>query len=131
MGFTSGGTTAGGVDSELVIVGPFTKTGTLSTGSGLIHWPNNLGVTLTIVECTSYCDTAPTGADLIVDVNKDGTTIFTGTKLVTTAGQKAGSSTGPFAIGTIADGETITVDIDQVGASVAGKDLTVSLVCSF
>ena len=130
MGFASGGSGGGGSDGEIIVAGPWSKSGVLSTGTGTIHWINNTGYTLTFVEATAHVDTAPTGADIIVDINKEGSTIFDATKVVIAATENDGSSTD-FLVATIADGETITADIDQVGSTVAGEDLTIELLCSF
>ena len=72
--------------------------------------------------------TAPTGASLIVDINKNGTTLFTtqGNRPTIAAGANLGSTTAP-AVTTFAAGDYITVDVDQIGSTVAGSDLAVVL----
>lgn len=73
--------------------------------------------------------TAPTGADLIVDVNVDGTTAFsaqTGRPKIV-AGQTSGSAV-PAQAGVAVDvpvGGVVTIDVDQIGSTVAGSDLNV------
>jgi hypothetical protein len=71
--------------------------------------------------------TAPTGADLIVDVNKNGTTIFT------TQANRPAISAGTVVttdevtnmdVTSLAAGDELTVDVDQVGSSTAGSALT-------
>ena len=71
--------------------------------------------------------TAPTGAEIIIDVNKNGTTLFTTQSARTTvvAGDyDSGAEDVPDVVA-VAAGQYLTVDIDQVGSSVAGSDLTV------
>jgi hypothetical protein len=80
----------------------------------------------TIRSITTAVTTAPTGAALIADVNIGGTTVFT-----TQANRPSiainGFSDNSDAIeaGTFAAGDVISVDVDQVGSSVAGANLSV------
>lgn len=80
---------------------------------------------LTIEKCYVQAGTAPTGSTLIVDINKSGTTIFSGTKLQLTAGSTSGTQT-VFGTTSLAEGDTLTIDIDQVGSTIPGKDLYVT-----
>ncbi|MGH3375974.1 MAG: hypothetical protein ACRDP6_14645 [Actinoallomurus sp.] len=100
---------------------------TISTGKGRIY--NDTGVTLTIRSVRASVGTAPTGASLIVDVNKNGTTIFTtqaNRPTVAISGNTSGKVTN-MDVTTLADGDYITVDIDQIGSTVAGADLVVQV----
>ena len=73
--------------------------------------------------------TAPTGAAIIIDINKNGTTIFT------TQGNRPTIAISAFDSGevtnmditSLAKGDYLTLDIDQIGSSAAGKDLVVIL----
>ena len=105
----------------------FPITGTLTTGTTQLP-PLAAHRTLTIVKAFAVVDTAPTDATLIIDINKNGSTIMTGTKLQITTGNTTGSQT-TFSTTTLADEDLLTIDIDQVGSSVAGADLTVYLRC--
>lgn len=78
---------------------------------------------LTIVQGYLYCKTAPTGDDLIVDINKNGTSVFS-TPPQINDGATSGSATSSTAL---ASGDVLTVDIDQVGSTIAGADLTIHL----
>jgi hypothetical protein len=86
--------------------------------------------TLTIVKVKICVKTAPTGAALIVDVNKGGTTIFTTqeNRPQIAAGATSGDSGTPD-VTSLVEGDKLTVDIDAIGSSVAGADLTVEVVC--
>jgi hypothetical protein len=70
--------------------------------------------------------TAPTGANLIVDVNKNGTTIFTtqANRPEITAGSKTATSGAPD-VTSLSKNDAITIDVDQVGSTIAGADLSV------
>lgn len=85
---------------------------------------------LTIVKVKLYARTAPVGAALIVDVNKDGTTIFTtqGNRPSIADGANTGDSGTPD-VTALAEGDRLDVDIDQVGSTTAGSDLTIEVVC--
>jgi len=77
-------------------------------------------------------DTAPTGADLIVDVHKGsgtGTTIFTtqDNRPKITNGNYNGVSSAPD-VTSISEGDELSVYIDQIGSTVAGADLTIEVV---
>lgn len=82
----------------------------------------------TITDVRAYVDTAPTGATLIVDVNKNGTTIFTtqANRPIVAISGNASSTTLPD-VTAVAAGDRLTIDVDQIGSSVAGADLYVSV----
>jgi len=91
--------------------------------------------TLTIVKVKIVVKTKPTGAGsaVTVDVNKNGTTIFTtqgGRPSITVAGGFAiDDSSTPDITGLIED-DIVTIDVDAIGGTVAGADLTVEVVCT-
>jgi hypothetical protein len=72
--------------------------------------------------------TAPTGASVIVDVKKNGTTIFTttGNRPAISAGGFSGVSGTPDTP-SVTTNDYLTVDVSQVGSTVAGSDLTVQI----
>ena len=73
-------------------------------------------------------NTAPTGAALVVDVNRNGTTIYSdqGGRPSIAAGTNSATGNNP-AVTTLAAGDYLTVDVDQVGSATAGADLTVTV----
>jgi hypothetical protein len=101
--------------------------GVLQTGTNVCpRWYNKTGQSLTTSGIFIYSETAPTGADLIVDVNIDGTTMFTtqGNRPTIEATENSGTSGTPD-VTTIADGSYLTFDIDQVGSTIPGADLVI------
>lgn len=68
---------------------------------------------------------APTGADLVWDVNVNGTPVET---LTITATGTATSSTGLLI--DLVEGDIVTFDITQIGSTVAGADLAVQLIAA-
>jgi hypothetical protein len=106
----------------------FAVTGTLTTGTDKA--PTIVApCTLTITKVKLVVKTAPTGAAIIVDVNKNGTTIFTtqGNRPQIAIGATTGDSGTPD-VTSLAEGDKITFDLDQIGSGTAGADLTVEVV---
>lgn len=86
---------------------------------------------LTISKVVVYSDVAPTGASLIADINKNGTTIFTtqGNRPEVAIGGHADESGTPN-ITSLAKGDRVSIDVDQVGSTVkGGDDLVVTVIC--
>jgi len=104
----------------------FSAPGTLSikTGKGRFYAPADFDIT----GVTVACGTTPVGQSIVVDINKNGSTIYTNQAARPTifAGNYYALATTPN-ITSISAGDYITVDIDQVGLSFAGSDLTVVL----
>jgi hypothetical protein len=78
------------------------------------------------VDVRTKVGTAPASTALIVDVNKNGTTIFTSQAArpqIAAAGTSATS--GAPAVTSFAKGDTISFDIDQIGTGTVGADLMV------
>lgn len=74
--------------------------------------------------------TGPSGSALICDINKGGTSIWNtnqSNRIQIASGSTSGTSTS-FDTTTFSEGDQLTVDIDQVGSSTAGQDITVQLL---
>lgn len=104
---------------ETIIVG---LDGTLSITTGNRRWPNLTGKTLTITAMSLQLTGAgPVGADFIVDVNKNGTTIYStqANRPKVTDGTSAPAYVTPTLPNDldIAAGDYLTVDIDSVGTT--------------
>lgn len=109
---------------------PYSKQGTLTVATGTMRLP--IDGTYTIVGTRLMVGTAPTGADLIIDVNKNGSTIYStqaNRPKITAGSNSGGPGTAPD-VTSLAAGDYLTVDIDQVGSTIAGSDLTVAVVVS-
>lgn len=103
----------------------FGREGTLvvTTGKGRHTWP----FAVEVLGVTPAANTAPAGASVIIDVNKNGTTIFTtqANRPSIASGANAGAEAVPDAAArSYTAGQYLTVDIDQVGSTTAGSDLT-------
>lgn len=102
----------------------FSRQGPLTVLAGTHRYYVESNATISTVRAA--VGTAPTGTSLIVDVNKNGTTIYGTQANRPTIAVSANTATGGTAsVTSLAAGDYLTVDIDQVGSTVAGSDLTV------
>jgi hypothetical protein len=105
------------------------ETTLLTTGTAKVTFRMPYAFTLT--EVRASVNTAPTGAMLVVDINEAGSTILATDKLTIDISEKTSetAATPPALSDTsLADDAEITVDIDTVGSTVAGKGLKVTLI---
>lgn len=119
----SGGT--GG--TEVIQFAVSDETSALITGTSKITFRMPYAITLS--EVRASVGTAPTGANLVVDINENGSTVLS-TKLSIDAGEKTSTTAvTPSVISdaNLADDAEITVDIDQIGSTVAGAGLKITL----
>ena len=85
---------------------------------------------MTLTGVRSSLTTAPTGSTFIVDIFENGTSVL-GTKLSIDAGEKTSttaSSAATITDSNLADDSEITVDITQIGSTIAGAGLKVTLI---
>lgn len=102
---------------------PFSRSGELEVVTGSHRLP--IVAPGRIIAVRADVNVAPTGASVIVDVNKNGTTIFpTTTKPTIAAGQNMSGQSIPD-ITRIVSGDYLTIDIDQIGSTLPGEDLVV------
>lgn len=107
----------------------FTYSGNIVLGGGLLRLYNQTGVTQVITEVFIAVSTAPTGANLIVDIHKDGVTIFTNQAHrpeIVAAGFTDGTT--DIDVPNWADGSYLTAIIDQIGSTITGANLTIHVV---
>lgn len=106
-----------------------TAEGDLIVSTNPIVIPNHLGGALTILGVYLDVTDAPAGDDIIVDIHKDGVTIFTvqANRPVITDGNTSGNTT-TIDVSSWADGEVLQMEIDNVGSGTAGSNLTVTIV---
>lgn len=141
----SGGTISGVADIAVADGGTGASTAAAARANlGVVQekiytWPGNAVVNTgalriyfkraaTILNVYASCSTAPTGASLILDVNLNGVTIFTtqGNRPTITAAAFSDLTNAPD-VTAVSAGDFITVDIDQIGSTVPGADIVVSV----
>lgn len=111
-----------------IIIACSDETTALTTGTAKTTFRMPFGMTLT--EVRASVSTAPTGSTIIADVKENGTSVFS-TKVSIDATQKTSTTaTTPAVISDsgLADDAEITINIDQVGSSVAGAGLKITLI---
>ena len=114
--------------SEYIIIGASDETTDLEVGTAKttfrIPWTGN------ITAVRASLTTAPTGANFIVDINKGGASIL-GDKITIEAGDKTSRDAAdqPTIITAgVTDDDEYTIDIDQIGSTVAGAGLKVTII---
>lgn len=116
------------IRSKLVLVAPFYQGGVLSVTTGKAKFivpPGNW----TITAVSGIINTANTGASVLVDVNKNGTTIFTtqANRLTIPVSTTSVQASGTINVSSVSGGDILSVDVDQVGSTIAGADLSVQI----
>jgi hypothetical protein len=125
--FQDGANTEKKITEEIICIACSDESTNLTTGSAKVTFHMPFAMTLTDVKAT--CTVAPVGATLTVDINEAGSTILS-TKLTIDANEKTSSTAATAAVisdSALADDAVITIDIDQIGSSTAGKGLKVWL----
>jgi len=115
-----------GASAELVIACS-DETSNLTTGTAKVTFRMPYAMTLSSVRAS--VNTAPTGSTLVVDINEGGSTILS-TKLSIDASELTSTTAATAAVisdTALADDASITIDIDQIGSTIAGKGLKVVL----
>lgn len=120
---------AGAVAStESIIIAISDETTNLTTGTAKVTFRMPYAFTLSAVRAS--VKTAPTGSTLVVDINEAGASILS-TKLSIDAGEKTSTTAATAAVISdtgLADDAEITIDIDQIGSTIAGAGLKVYLI---
>lgn len=120
--------TAIGADMKIAQVEliPLSRPGALTVAVGTLDLP--LSGSYTLIDYRVRVGVAPTGASLIVDINKNDVTLFTtqGNRPTIAAAANLASTTMPN-ITTFVTGDYISIDVDQIGSTIAGSDLVVAL----
>lgn len=106
------------------------ETSDISTGTAVVTFRHPWDCILLGVRAS--VTTAPTGSTIQVDVNHEGTSVFS-TPLTIDAGEKTSVTAATQSVLTsdpyyIADDDEITIDIDQVGSTTPGVALKVTLM---
>jgi hypothetical protein len=104
----------------------FLVPGTLFVGTK-VTVPLPVGAASTILEAHARVQTAPSGAAIIVDVNRNGNSIWTAAQRLTIPAGQTKATTNVFTVTSLSVDDELSLDIDQVGSTVAGADLAVQI----
>lgn len=111
------------------VLAEFSFVGAITAGAKPFRWfpPIPVGTTAIVNHVLCSLGTPATGSSVIVDVNKNGTTVFTNqvNRPAVAAGQIVGVS--GFSGVELGPTDYLTVDIDQIGAGTPGEDLLVQV----
>jgi hypothetical protein len=114
--------------TEFIALAVSDETTALTTGTAKITFRMPYAFTLSAVRAS--VTTAPTGSTLVVDINEGGSTILS-TKLSIDASEKTSTTAASAAVisdTALADDAEMTIDIDQIGSTIAGAGLKVVLI---
>ena len=83
-----------------------------------------------LVDVRAEVAVIPTGNDIIVDINREGVSIFSTPLQIDRSTGTSVASTAPYVLSTLGmvDNSKMTVDIDQIGGAVDGAGLKVTLI---
>lgn len=98
-----------------------TYPGVLATSTGGLRVTNDTVAEATIGKITASVGTAPTGADIVIVVLKNGVTITTSFAIA------AGTNSGTAVLSdtSFEPGDYLTFNVTQVGSTIAGSNLTI------
>jgi hypothetical protein len=114
--------------TESFVIACSDETTALTTGAAKVTFRMPYAFTVSAVRAS--VTTAPTGATLNVDINEAGVSILS-TVISIDASEKTSTTAATPAVisdASIADDAEITIDIDQVGATIAGAGLKVYII---
>lgn len=119
---------AGATPVQCITIACSDETTALTVGTAKVTFRMPYAFTLTAVRAS--LTTAPTGSTLVVDINEGGVSILS-TKLSIDATEKTSTTAATlaaFSDTALADDAEITIDIDQIGSTIAGAGLKVCLI---
>ena len=114
--------------SESFVIACSDETTDIAVATGVVTF--RMPYAFTVTEVRASATTAPTGATITVDINESGSTILS-TKLTIDATEKTSETAATAAVisdSALADDAEITIDIDQVGSTLAGAGLKVYII---
>jgi hypothetical protein len=100
----------------------------LTTGTAKVTLRMPYAMTLTAVRAN--VNTAPTGSALVVNIKEAGTTVFSTKPQIDAASKTSvgSSTTAVISDSGLASDAEITIDIDQIGSTDAGRGLKIWLI---
>lgn len=110
---------------EAIIVAISDETSNLTTGTAKRTFCAPFAMTLTGVKIDVA--TAPTGLAIIVNVRESGSGIFSARPEIAAGSKTMTAGTGVISDTAIANNAEITIDIDQIGSTIAGAGLKLTL----
>lgn len=103
----------------------FSRPGVLAVEVGALPWP--VPEAMTISGWIAAVGEAPVGAAILVDIKKNGVSVFSGATITIADGQTVSAVANADTTSFVA-GDLITVEITQVGSTTPGANLGISAV---
>lgn len=121
------------VDGKAIKTLTFFLSGAVSVGTNLSA-RIKLNFAGTITKAIAFSKTAPVGSSMILDVNKNGTSIWNtnqANRLTIVSGANDATDRTTFDTSSFVAGDYFTVDVDAVGSTTPGSDITVQVEVSY
>lgn len=115
--------------SPITKILPYSYLGSLSVSTGTFRLYNDSGAPWLITGVRATVAAVPEGSAIIIDVNKNDSTIFTSqaNRPTIPSGSTSSGKVTSMDVTTVADGDYLSVDIDQIGSTDSGADLVVQV----
>lgn len=126
--FGSSGGGGGGAQVQCIPIALSDETTALTAGAAKVTF--RMPYAFTLSEVRASVTTAPTGAALVFDINEGGASILS-TKLSIDATEKTSTTAATPPVisdASLADDAEITIDIDQIGSTLAGTGAKIYLI---
>lgn len=127
---TSTGHSHNGSDSKLITINRafgFFIAGSATVANNL-SWNPRSPQAVTCAKTWAYCQTAPTGATLIMSIYNVTQAAVVGTVSIVASATTGHSTT--YTTASIAAGDVLRIDITQIGSTIAGANISVVLECT-
>jgi len=114
--------------TESIIVAASDESTAITAGATKVTF--RMPYAFTVTDVRASVNTAPTGSTILIDINEGGTTIIS-TKLMIDASEKTSTTAATPAVisdASLADDAEMTIDFDQVGSTIAGKGVKVTII---
>jgi hypothetical protein len=107
---------------------PFTYYGNLIPTNSPFRIYNDSPTTKNIYSVKAWCNVAPVGQSLLVDITNSGSSIYSGSVYTIPSASNTGSANQPMnSLSAVSPNSYIQMAVKQVGTSTAGSDLSVQV----
>ena len=116
-------------DDVAMVIAASDESTALTTGDGKVTFRSPYAFTITGISAS--VNTAPVGSTIIVDVTKNGTSVFSTLLTIDATEKTSATAATPAVLAAaqiaVAEDDEIAVNIDQIGSGTAGAGLKVTI----